>query len=187
MQIFGFGIIPPMTTPREFRPEMPSRRSEWVNWLLAGLALAAWLILRTQTDRVAGWHFLFVAAILLVAASTSLSNWMERSTLLTIKPEGVGFKNGLRDVSLAWDDLQEMRIVSTRFGKQVFVAGYIVETAPSRNSNFTFRTLAVNERKGQIRTKMGFAAGDFIIEQILQHSGLQPAEKTEVSRDYARP
>ena len=113
------------------------------------------------------------------AASTSLSNWSDSRTVLRIKPEGIDFTNGLRNVSLAWNEIQEVRINRTRFGKLVQILG--------ANAHFQFRTLSVIERGGKIRAQMGFAASDFILEQILKFSDLQEMDPSDQGRYYVRP
>ena len=176
-----------MNAPREFRPELLSRRSEFFNWALAVIALATWVFLRSQVIAVSGWYLVFVLMMMSLAVSTSLSHWIERNTLLTLKPEGIDFNNKLRNISLKWEQVQEIRVDTTRFGNQVFVAGVLDHTTASHNTNFTFRTLSVYKHKGEVRNKMGFAAGDFIIKQILKSSGLEPIENSGQNRYYARP
>lgn len=168
-----------MQATREFHPERISRWSEAILWALAFLSLAIWFFLRLRGEGIHVLTTLFVLFMLFVAASTSLSNWMERKTVLILKPAGVDFTNGLRNISLAWDEIQEIRVIPSRFGKQVQISG--------ADAHFQFRTLSVVERKGEIRAQMGFAAADFILEQILKSSGLKEIDHTDQGRYYARP
>jgi hypothetical protein len=168
-----------MNSSREFHPEMLSRRSEVVLWVLAILSLATWVFLRFQSGSTHILTNLFVLSMLFAAGSTSLSNWMDRKTVLKIKSEGVDFTNGLRNISLGWHEIQEVRVNPTRFGKQVQISG--------ADAHFQFRMLSIIERRGKIRSQMGFAAGEFILEQILKSSGLREIDQSDQGHYYARP
>jgi len=168
-----------MSANNEFRPELISRRSEMILWILALLSLATWIFLRIQNGNTHVLANLFVLFMLFAAGSTSLSNWMDRKTELKIKPDGVDFTNGLRNISLSWDEIQEVRVTPSRFGKQVQIMG--------TGAHFHFRLLSIVERKGTIRSQMGFSKGDFILRQILKLSGLQEIDQADHGRYYARP
>jgi len=163
----------------EFHTERISRRGEAILWVLALTSLAAIIVLRSQKLDVSIWHLAFVLLMLVSAASTSLGNWMDRNTLLTLRPDGVDYRNGLRDVSLTWDEIQEVLIFPSRFGNLVHVIG--------SNAHFRFRTMSESTHKGNVRDRMGFAQGEFIIEQILKYSGMQEIDQTGKSRSYNRP
>jgi hypothetical protein len=168
-----------MNSTHEFRPESISRRGEWMTWVLTVISLAALAFLHTQTAQVSIWYYIFVLFMLFTAASISLSNWMDRNTVLTLKPDGIDFRNGLRNVSLQWDQLSEVRVFPSRFGKQVYIQGEF--------SHFNFRTLSVLERKGEVRNQMGFAQGEHIIQQILTASRLEQVDQSGKGNYYARP
>ncbi len=148
-------------------------------WVLAVVSLAALILLRSQVLVVTPWYTVFVVLLLLLAASTSLGNWMDRKTVLILRPTGLDFCNGLRDISLNWDEIQEVQVFPSRWGKQVHVVG--------TRSHFSFRTKSELTHKGKIRAKMGFEQGEYIIEQILKNSSLQETDQTGEGRYYARP
>jgi hypothetical protein len=168
-----------MDTTREFRPEEISRRGEVTMWALAIFSLAALVFLRSRVEGVSHWYTVFVTLMSLSAAGTSLGNWMDRKTMLILKPKGLVFRNGLRDVSLSWDEIQEVQVFPSRWGKQAHVV--------AANGHFSFRTKSELTHKGETRSKMGFAQGEYIIEQILKQGGLQETDHTEKCRYYARP
>ena len=168
-----------METVREFRPELISRRSEITLWVLFLVVLAAVVFLRVIDEKIPLLTVIFLVFMAFAAGSTSLSNWMDRKTVLTLKPEGIDFTNGLRKVALVWGEIQEMRIIPDQLGKRVQILG--------KYSHFQFRTLGVLKKKGEIHSKMGFAAGDFIIEKILQSSGLKETDGSGQGHYYARP
>jgi hypothetical protein len=172
------GIIPPMISPREFHPEIVSRRGEFITWVLALISLATLVFLWVQAVGVSIWQIAFIGLMILAAASSSLSNWMDRKTVLSIKPEGILFCNGLRDVSLTWDKIQALQVFPSRFGKGVVVIG--------DQSHFNFRTMVEITQKSGNRSVMGFTQGEFIIQHIIKNSDLNETEQNEKGRYYAR-
>jgi hypothetical protein len=168
-----------MDSTRVFHPEKISRRGEATMWALAIVSLGAWILLRSSTTAASPWYTVFVLLLILSAASTTLGNWMDRKTVLILRPKGLDFRNGLRDIALAWDEIQEVQVIPSRWGKQAHIVGH--------DSHFSFRTRSELTHKGKIRAKMGFSKGDYIIEQILNQSGLQETDQTGKGRYYARP
>jgi hypothetical protein len=168
-----------MTSPRDFHPEIVSRRGEAITWVLALISLATLVFLRFQSAGISFWQISFAGLMVLAAVSSSLSSWMDRSTVLTLKSDGVNFRNGLRDTSIRWDDIKEVQVLPSRFGKRVNVFG--------NQSHFNFRTsVEVTQRSGK-RTAMGFAQGDFILQQIIKNSNLEETGQNNHGRYYARP
>jgi hypothetical protein len=168
-----------METTREFHPEGLSRRAEALTWVLALISLAAFVVLGALTTAVSLWQIAFVILMLFMAGSASLGNWMDRNTALTLKPDGVHFHNGLRDVSLQWDEIRELQVFPSQWGDRVDVVG--------AGTHFRFRTMSEFVSRGKTRSRMGFTQGEFIIQKILNHSGLQEIDQVENSRYYARP
>ena len=168
-----------MNSTREFHPEKISRRSEAITWALALVALAALITLRSQAAPVSYWYFGFVLLVILAAASMTLGNWVDRNTVLTLKPDGIDFHNGLRNAVLKWDEIQEIQVTPSRWGDQVLVAG--------AEAHFHFRTLSQVTSKSDNRSKMGFTGGEFIIGQIQKNSGLKEVDQPQNSRYYTRP
>ena len=168
-----------MTLPREFRPEKVSRTGEIITWILAVITVITLVFLWSQNAGVSIWQVTFTVLMLTAAGGSSLSSWMDRSTVLILRPEGVDFRNGLRDVSVNWDDLEEVQIFPSRFGNRVNVFG--------SQSHFNFRTMVeVTNRSGR-SSSMGFSQGEFITQQIIKNSGLQETLKNDRARYYARP
>jgi hypothetical protein len=168
-----------MDSVREFHPEKISRRGEVFIWVLAVISLAALTYLRFRVAGVSLWYTVFVVLMFLSGASTTLGNWMDRKTVLILRPEGLDYRNGLRDISLNWDEIQEVQVFPSRWGKQAHIVG--------TRTHFNFRTKSEFTHKGEIRAKMGFAHGEHIIEQILKNSDLQESAPTGKGCYYARP
>jgi len=148
-------------------------------WVLAILSLAALILLRSRIAGVSPWYTVFVVLMVLSAASTTLGNWMDRKTVLILRPKGLDFRNGLRNVSLNWDEIQEVQVFPSRWGKQAHIVG--------NHAHFSFRTKSELTHQGEIRAKMGFTQGEYIIEQIIKNSGLQKTDQTGNGWYYARP
>jgi hypothetical protein len=158
-----------MMSTHEFRPEKMSRRGEVILWTLALVSLAVLLILKGTDNDLSAWNLAFVGFMLLSAGSISFGNWMDR----------LAFRNGLRTVKLDWDQVQTIQVIPTQWGDQAIVSG--------AGTRFSFRTLSEITRKGEVRNRMGFAQGAFIIEQIVKHGGLVKIDQPEKGRYYARP
>jgi hypothetical protein len=162
-----------------FRPERISRAGERNAWILA---VAAWVL-----GWGAAWRFgasvrllLTVAGLFtLAAAAISLGNWIDRKTVLLLTPEGVTFRNGLRNVTLTWEQILKVRVVPDRWGERVHVMG--------ARAHFNFRMPGEIEFQEKFHERIGFANGDQILQTILKSSGLQQIAKDETGRDYARP
>ena len=159
----------------ELRPELISRRGEstaWglmlivsltmglIHWRLGVIPTAAWIF----------WGFLVFAAL-----STSLGNWMDRKTVLRVDGERVSFENGVRHVSLGWQEIQNVNVIPLRWGKSVQVIG--------NGAHFEFRTLGEVQYQGEVRGRLGFAEGEAILRHILKETGL-PLSKEEKGRYY---
>jgi hypothetical protein len=168
-----------MKSVHEFQPETMSRRGEGILWALALVSLAVLVVLKVSGSRISPWNLAFPGLMLLSAGGISLGNWMDRHTVLVLGPDGLSFRNGLRSVHLNWDQVQAMQVIPTRWGDQVHVNG--------PGTHFSFRTMAEISHSGEVRNRMGFAQGAFIIEQIIRHSGLEKIEQPERGRYYARP
>jgi len=99
--------------------------------------------------------------------------------VLRLNPEGVSFNNGLRNVFLNWEDVREVRVLDSAWGRRVQVQG--------PETTFTFRTLGEVIMQGELKGRVGFAEGESILNKILELSGLQEIETTEKASYYSRP
>jgi hypothetical protein len=168
-----------MMSTHEFRPEKMSRRGEAILWALTLVSLAVLLILKGTGSDLSAWNLAFVGFMLLSAGSISFGNWMDRQTVLALGPDGLAFRNGLRAVQFDWDQVKAIQVIPTQWGDQAIVSG--------AETRFSFRTLSEISRKGEVRNRMGFTQGAFIIEQIVKRGGLVKIDQPEEGRYYARP
>lgn len=161
-----------------YRPVSTSRRGEFGGWFLVLLSGFAYWIMARQGSSLAGFMILFIALFLFVAAGTSLSNWMERRSVLGISPGGISFANGLRRVSLAWNAVQEVHVLPGRWGKSVHVIG--------SDAHFHFRLGGKVVVMGKERERMGFQEGELILGAIFQNTELKAVERDRPGRFFAR-
>ncbi len=163
---------------QEFRPELLPRRGEVLAWLTTILWFLAWTILSLMGREI--FRFVPVMAFLFlgIAASISLGNWVDRQTVLCLMENGVTFKNGLRTVYLTWDEINQIQVFGSSWGRKVRVIGEL--------AHFDFRTLGELTMGGEVKGRMGFTMGEEILRQILQNTGLKEVEHTGNSYYYAR-
>lgn len=110
--------------------------------------------------------------------SISLGNWMDRRTVIHIDQKGIRFKNGVRNVELAWREVKEVRVLPTRWGKKVQVFG--------ERAFFEFRTLGEVMIGGELKGRMGFIEGEEIMQEIINNSKLHVIKESGENYYYAR-
>lgn len=162
----------------EYHPELLSRKGEVIAWLTTGLVLASWIIL-TMTAKPISPAIPFLGIFLMFSATgISLGNWMDRKTRLQIFEDSIHFENGLRNTSIKWQDIQQIQIFPSNWGKKVRLIG------PS--SHFDFRTLGEVKVQGEIKGTLGFSEGEMILKHILDKSNLNLVNQSGNSYYYAR-
>ena len=142
--------------PEEYRPILLSRRSESLAWLSTALMLVGWIILLVRGQGVPNFAPYMTIFLLLASLSISLGNWMDRKSLLTLGAQGVEFSNGLRHVTLAWEQVQQVIVAGSTWGNKVQVFGDL--------GHFSFRALGEVKAYGEVKGRMGFEQGDMIVE-----------------------
>mgnify|MGYP000457007292 CR=1 FL=1 len=162
----------------EFHPELLPRRGELFAWICAVLAGLGWLTLALVAHKVTPLVPLLTVALFLAALVISLSNWADRSTIIRMDENGIGFRNGLRNVNLTWSDIREVRVYPSQWGKKVYVIG--------EKEGFSFRTLAEVRLRGDLKGRFGFAQGDDILRSIVLNSGLEIQDQLGGGYMYSR-
>lgn len=169
--------------PIEYRPVLLPRRGELIAWTLALLVGAAWLFLEFTGRATFLAMPILMIFLLFSAASISLGNWMDRRSVLRLDDTGLSFQNGIRDVHLRWDEIQEVRAWPAQWGKKVEVIG---EKTNGSRTHFGFRTLGEVRVKGELKGRMGFEKGDEMLREIIQQSGLEVAKHPGEGYYYTR-
>jgi hypothetical protein len=168
----------PEEPTQEYRPELLSRRGELLAWLSALMVITAWIILdvdRQPILRAVPWMAVILA---LVASGISLSNWIDRHTFIELESDAIKFANGLRRVRVAWEDIHQVQVFPSAWGKKVRVVATRVY--------FEFRTLGEITLQGEVKGRMGFVDGELILQKILEAAHLQETERTASGYYYAR-
>lgn len=168
-----------METARVYRPETSARQGERNAWILTGFALIVEVILFWRSSALPGWVTLLTLFLLLSAILISLSNWVDRKTILILKPDGIEFRSRLRNVQLHWDQIDKVSVIADRWGQRVIISG--------SETSFNFRMFSEVEIRGKVGGKMGFSKGETILEEILQASGLILNNSNDQDHYYARP
>jgi uncharacterized membrane protein len=159
-------------------PELLPRRGEYIAWALAGVALAAWIIL-TLGGYPVFWALPIVTILLiLIALGISLGNWMDRHTWIRIDADGIEYKNGIRHAKIPWGEIRQVQVYKHQWGDKIQVIGM--------QSHFAFRTLGELEVGGEVKGVMGFADGEQILSKILREADLKEVEHDGSSYYYAR-
>ena len=163
-------------SPQEFRPEPLSRKGEVTAWVLALLVGSAWLVLFLTRNPVFAGLPILEGFLLLAGLGISLSNWMDRHTILRLLPSGVIFDNGLRHAELNWNQIRQVQVFPSNWGKKVRVIG--------ENSHFDFRTLGEVKVHGNVKGRMGFAHGQMILKRIIEAADLKRVESSDSGENF---
>jgi len=163
--------------PVEFRSELLSRNGEFIAWSLALLLVAVWYLEGWIGFRITALVFLAIF-MLLAAMSISLGNWMDRRTYIRLKEQGIEYSNGLRHTHLTWSEINEVQVFPSKWGKKVRVLG--------EHGYFAFRTLGEVKVQGEVKGRVGFQDGEYILRQILEQSRLHEVAHTANGYYYAR-
>jgi hypothetical protein len=166
-----------MSEISEFRPELMPRKGEWNAWVFVFLLGIFFLIGSSIWPEMPGAVWLFEGLMILLAASISLGNWVDRRTMLRLSADGIAFENGLRSVRLSWPEVQHVAVVQTPSGKRIQVQG--------ETSHFTFKTATVMSMFAQ-SVRSGFASGQEILDTVLQKSSMKLTKEAEGVYYYAR-
>jgi hypothetical protein len=147
-----------------YRPILTSRRGELIAWGSSFLVVILWLVLGATGQQV--MLAIPVIAVILFGAALSIS--LGR----------VAFTNGLRNVEITWEEIQEVRAIPARWGKKVQVIG--------EKSYFGFQTLAEVTMMEEVKGRFGFVEGEDILRQIVLSSQLHIVERPGEGYYYAR-
>ena len=161
---------------QEYRPELISRRGEWVAWSCALLVGIGWLVLRWFGRDVSISMPLFAIVLMLAALSISLSNWVDRQTVMRMNANWIEFHSSLRHVRLLWPEIRQVRVSPSRWGNKVQVIG--------EHAHFSFRTLGEVWFQDELKGRMGFEKGDEILHEIIDSSGLKRVSEQDGERAY---
>ena len=148
-----------------YRPELLSRRGEFIAWGTSILVFLGWLILSLNGRQVPFAVPFLGITLVLAALAISLGNWMDRKTELRLDAGGVTYENGLRYAALKWNEINEISVFPSKWGNKVHVLGAA--------AHFNFRTLGEVKVQDEVKGRMGFAEGDKILSIMLEQTNLK--------------
>ena len=167
-----------MQAEQKYHPELISRRGEMIAWLTFSLAGATWAVLLLMGASIHPALRFLTFFLLGSGLVISFGNWMDRKTLLCLDADGIQYQNGLRKISLQWDDILRVEVYPSNWGDKVNVR--------SAQQQFNFRTLGEVEVKGDVKGRMGFANGEEILQQIITNAGLEGEQQPSGGYSYRR-
>jgi hypothetical protein len=140
--------------------------------------LLGWVILLVRGLDVPNFAPYMTIFLLLASLSISLGNWMDRKSVLHLTTQGVSFTNGVRHVTLAWDQVQQVEVAASTWGNKVKVYGDL--------GHFSFRALGEVKAYGEVKGRMGFEQGDIIVEMIIMNAHLKEVAREGNQAIYGR-
>ena len=157
--------------PREYRPELISRRGELIAWGSFLLVGATWIFLIVSGQSYCLAVPVVAIIFFLAALSISLGNWMDRHTLLCINNDSVAYQNGIRSVEIRWENIQEVQVLPAQWGKKVHVI--------ADQAHFRFQMLGEVKLQGEVKGRVGFTEGEMILDEIIERSKLHETQAPE--------
>ena len=167
-----------LSAAQEYRPLLLSRRSELVTWIITVISVFGWFYFRQYIPALTNLMLVFFALALFTALGSSYGNWMDRKTVLRLSQEGLAYRNGLQNIQMPWQDIQEMHLLESRLGRKVHLIG-------SRRQ-FSFRMQSDLQAFGRSKEQTGFEKGEEIVEKILKFSALSLKNDAGAGKYYAR-
>jgi len=166
-----------MTNKKSYRPEISNRNPEFIAWGLALATLFAVIVLGSRQE-IPAWAWFLLALFIFSGAVISLGNWVDRNTLLEIDKESVHFVNGLRDVTMQWQEIEHLWEGKGRVGMMVQVL--------SLTGHFSFILPSEMKFQGEVKSKVGFSEGAEIRDQIIKLAGLNETKDHNKGILYSR-
>ncbi|MEK6221710.1 MAG: hypothetical protein N2D54_05635 [Chloroflexota bacterium] len=163
-----------MSQTHEFKPFTQPRRAEVSAWVMAIVVLIVAKILSQGNGSPSLVTWLLSLFFLISAASISFGNWLDANTLLNISKDKIAFKNGLRNVTFAWHEIETVQVHPSKWGDRVFVL--------SNKAKFSFQMTGQVTISGK-NQQTGFSQGKAILETIVDKGGLE-AKQSESNGKY---
>jgi hypothetical protein len=154
-----------------YRPVSVSRRSELTAWGIFAVLASVVVLLRLQARIVPLPITILAAFFLLAALVISFGNWMERRTWMRLDPDRLLYTNGVRKISLPWEEIREIRLDEDRLSNKVYISGESIQ--------FQFRLQSEPRFDREEHGLYGFREGDEILREIAERSGKSPVSREE--------
>jgi hypothetical protein len=151
--------------PGVYEPVPPNPSSVRMAWLLFGITFVVGvpiLVLHFELPLIFWFAF---AVIFIVALAISFSHWLEKRTIIMIGEDDIRYRSPLRAVTLAWGQIDELRVGAIQGGWRFLVSGI--------DSAFRFQSLVVFRSGSGREVRSGFSQGKQIAGYIHQKAGLE--------------
>jgi hypothetical protein len=167
---FLVGKLPVLQGQETFLPVKPNRRGEFLAWGCS-FSLAVTAVVQARvTEGFPYTAVLLLAFFFLAGATTSFGNWLERRTSVLVTPEGVTYTSPIRNVSLAWEQIDTLTALPAGQGWRLVVQG--------TGRMFQFRTPVPLGEGGREAVPIGFPDGERMAGLIRSQARLNaPMEK----------
>lgn len=142
-------------TLHQFTPQPTPRSAETTLWILSLVAGVTWLWMLARASAFASMLGTLFGVLTFLGLGLALNTWMEQRTRLQFTSAGVTYTNGLRTVNFVWQEIEQIVVQVMRNGRMVRIHS------------------AQNHIRFWIETAGGFAAGQQIINLLLQYTQFQ--------------
>lgn len=160
-----------------YKPEILTRNPEFIAWGLTFASLVGIVILQ-MTSEVPVWAWTLFGLFLFSGAVISFGNWVDRATKIEITAENIHFRNGLRDVTMRWEEVEYVWEGKGRVGRMVQVM--------AKDRHFSFTLPSEMKFQGQVKSKVGFPEGETIRDLILRSAALTAVKDQSNGKVYSR-
>lgn len=169
--------IETMNDIKVYKPEILARNSELIAWGLAAASVVG-IVISGMNSEVPVWAWTLFGLFLFSGVIISFGNWVDRATSIEIASEGVHFRNGLRDVSMRWEEIEYVWEGKGRVGRMVQVL--------AKDRHFSFTLPSEMKFQGQVKSRVGFPEGETIRDMILDSAGLTTSKDQSNGKVYSR-
>lgn len=146
-----------------YKPEISTRNSEYVAWGLAVASIFAVIVLNNQGN-VPTWAWFLTGLFIFSGIVISFGNWVDRMTMIEMDEETIHFVNGLRNVTMKWDEILYLWEGKGRIG-------YMVQVLAA-DRHFSFNLPSEMSFQGRGKSKVGFKEGETIRDEIMRRAKL---------------
>lgn len=174
-----FHINQTITAVETFKPSPPSRRTEGLAWVAAGVVTVSAAFAYARTGELSFLSILILILFLGSALTISFGNWIDRGTSIQIDAATVHYRSPLRDIEFQFDQIEMLFAIPAAGGWRILVRG--------ADRYFQFRT-QISLRKGEgERLSVGIENGERLAGLIRSQAGLSAAEEQEGAWLFRRP
>ena len=99
----------------------------------------------------------------------SVANWQNRKTGITLSLDGIRFIDGLQNIWMPWEEIDQIEVFSGRVNDKIRVK--------SADQYFAFDMYNEVVLNGKSRGEVGFEQGEKILETIFEYAQIDQSRK----------